>query len=81
MEGRGFVKARARTAGVRDRIRVTPLNAKAEAQRALLVHGCCAWLRLASMSTWRAAESPTHASAPVCVLQDPRAGHGWPGGE
>ena len=34
--------------------------------RALLVHCWRAWSRLASMSTWRAAESPTHASTPEC---------------
>ena len=42
MEGRGFVKARARTAG--DRIRVTPLNAKARGPAGL---ACARLLRLA----------------------------------
>ena len=48
--------------------------------RALLVHGWQAWSRLACMSTWRAAESPTHASTPECSQEyrdGPTAESGW----
>ncbi len=48
--------------------------------RALLVHSWRAWSGLACMSTWRAAESPTHASTPECSQEyrDGQSG-GWVG--